>query len=147
VSRRVLDTGVWIAWFADEPLAEVFAPMISDLADVLVPAIVEFEVHRWALRHSDEERAAAYAALLRRAMPVPVDGPLALEAAVLAHRHRLAACDALIYATAQLAGARVVTTDADLEGLPGVDFYAKPGRSETTTKAARAARRKAGAPE
>ncbi len=75
MTTRVLDTGVWIAWFADEPLAEVFAPMIADVANVIVPVIVEFEVHRWALRHTDEERAASYAALLRRGVMVPIDGP------------------------------------------------------------------------
>lgn len=112
------------------------------MEDVIVPAIVEFEVHRWALRHTDEDRAAAYAALLRRASCVPTDGPLALEAAVLAVRYHLAACDALIYATATLSGARLVTTDAEFDGLPGVEFHAKPGRSEETRKARRAAERK-----
>lgn len=142
MERVVLDTGAWIAWFADEPLADIVAPYVAEVEEVIVPAVVEFEVHRWALRHTDDERAAAYAALLRRGTCVPADGPLALEAAVLAVKHGLAACDALIYATATLSDARLVTTDADLDGLPGVEFHAQPGRSEETEKARRAAARK-----
>ncbi len=58
----MLDTGAWIAWFADEPLADAVAPHLARMEDVIVPAVVEFEVYRWALRHTDEDRAAAYAA-------------------------------------------------------------------------------------
>ncbi len=61
---------------------------------------------------------------------------------MFAVRHGLAACDALIYATATLCGARLVTTDADMDGLPGVEFHAQPDRSEDTKKAKRAADRK-----
>ena len=141
--RRVaLDTGAWIAWFADEPLADVIAPYVSLVDEVVVPATVEFEVHRWALRHTDDERAAAYAALLRRGRCIPTDGSLALEAAVLSVRHGLSACDALIYAASTLSGATLITVDADLDGLPDVEFHAQPGRSSETRKARRAERRK-----
>ena len=46
MTRIVLDTGAWIAWFADEPLAEIVAPYVHHVEEVIVPAIVEFEVHR-----------------------------------------------------------------------------------------------------
>ena len=140
--KVALDTGAWIAWFADEPLAVVVAPFLAQVEELIVPAVVEFEVHRWALRHTDEDRAAAYAALLRRGICVAADGPIALEAALLAVKHGLAACDAMIYATAMLSGARLITTDADLDGLPEVEFHPQPGRSEATRKARRASKRK-----
>lgn len=92
-------------------------------------------------RQTDDDRAGSYAALLRRCLLVPLDGPIALEAARLSVLHGLAACDSLIYATATLSGATIVTTDADLDGLPGVEFHAQPGRSVDTKKARRAARR------
>jgi predicted nucleic acid-binding protein len=53
----------------------------------------------------------------RHAEVVPVDESLALEAADLALERGLAMADALIYATARRFGARVVTADADFEGL------------------------------
>ncbi len=59
-------------------------------------------------------------ASMHRARVVPVDVSLALEAADIALAHRLAMADALIYATARHHGARLITGDADFEGLPEV---------------------------
>ena len=56
---------------------------------------------------------------LRRATIAPVDEPLALEAADVSLAHGLAMADSLVYATARRFGARLVTGDADFEGLPG----------------------------
>jgi hypothetical protein len=46
VTRVVLDSGAWIAWFADEPPANVIEPLLNNLDQIVVPAVVEFEVHR-----------------------------------------------------------------------------------------------------
>lgn len=59
-------------------------------------------------------------ASMHRARVVPVDVSLALEAADIALAHRLAMASALTYATARHHGARLITGDADFEGLPGV---------------------------
>ena len=69
-------------------------------------------------RDVSEERALEAVSALRRATIVPVDEPLALEAADLPLAHDLAMADALIYATARRHGARLVTADADFDGLP-----------------------------
>jgi len=69
-------------------------------------------------RDVSEERAIEAVAALRRATVEPVDETLALEAADLSLRHDLAMADAIVYATARRHGARLVTGDADFEGLP-----------------------------
>ena len=56
---------------------------------------------------------------LHRAKIVPVDEPLALEAADISLKLGLAMADALVYATAQRHGATLVSGDADFDGLPG----------------------------
>lgn len=56
---------------------------------------------------------------MRRATIAPVDDSLALEAADLFLAHGLAMADSLVYATARRHGARLVTADADFQGLPG----------------------------
>ena len=48
---------------------------------------------------------------------MPVDESLALEAADLSLARGLAMADAIIYATAQRHGAKLVTADTDFEGL------------------------------
>ena len=70
-------------------------------------------------RDLSEEKAIESVAALQRSRIVEVDTSLALEAAELGFEHRLAMADALIYATARRHGARLVTGDADFDGLPG----------------------------
>ena len=50
---------------------------------------------------------------------VPLSETLALEAADTSLEHALAMADAIVYATARSRLADLVTTDSDLEGLPG----------------------------
>ena len=70
-------------------------------------------------RDLSEERAVEAVAALHRARIVPVDEPLALEAADISLRCGLAMADSIVYATAQRHGATLVTGDADFDGLPG----------------------------
>ncbi len=140
--RVVLDSCGWLAYFADEPHADRFAPYIEGAEPLIVPAIVEFEVHRWALRELGDERALAFAAAMSRHDSVGVDAGLARRAAELAHAHRLAACDALVYAVAEAVGGLLVTSDPDLQGLPLVEFHPKPERDVTSRKAKRGTSRR-----
>lgn len=144
MSKVVLDTCGWLAYFADEPHADVFAPYIEEDGRVVVPAVVEYEVHRWALREVGEEKADAYAAAMSRHEAVPLTAALARRAAELAHVHKLSACDALVYAAAEARGVVLVTADPDLQGLPGVEFHGRPGASAASKKAQRGAARAKG---
>ena len=86
---------------------------------MLVCAIEVYEVYKVIRRDVSEERAVEAVSALRRATIAPVDEPLALEAADVSLTHGLAMADSLVYATARRFGARLVTRDADFEGLPG----------------------------
>lgn len=66
-----------------------------------------------------EERAIEAIAALRGALIAAVDETLALEAADISLKHGLAMADSIIYATARRHDAKLVTGDADFEGLPG----------------------------
>ena len=81
-------------------------------------AIEIYEVYKVIRRDLSEERAVEAVSALRRATIVPVDEPLALEAADLSLAHGLAMADSLVYATARRLQATLVTGDADFEGLP-----------------------------
>jgi predicted nucleic acid-binding protein len=89
---------------------------------LIVSAIEVFEVYKVLRRDFSEERALEAVAAMRRAEVIPVDETLALEAADVALAHRLAMADALVYATAQRAGATLVTGDADFANLPDVEL-------------------------
>ena len=86
---------------------------------LIVSAIEVYEVYKVIRRDLSEERALEAVSAMRRAEIVPVEESLALEAADISLAHRLAMADALVYATAQRRAAKLVTSDADFEGLPG----------------------------
>jgi predicted nucleic acid-binding protein len=85
---------------------------------LLVSAIEVYEVYKVIRRDLSEERALEAVSTLRRATIVPVDAPLALEAADVSLERGLAMADSIVYATARRHGARLVTADIDFEGLP-----------------------------
>ncbi len=105
---------------ADRPLAERFSKYIAGRESLVVSSIQIFEVYRVVRRDVSEERAVEAVSALQAAEIVPVDASLALDAADISLDLNLPMADAIIYATAQLIGATLVTSDADFEGLPGV---------------------------
>lgn len=121
----LVDTCGWIEWLADGPLSEVFSPYLADVSSLLVPTLVQFELYRWLCRERDETLALEAVGVTEQGRVVPLDTSLALFAADLAARHRLAMADACIYATARQNGAELVTADAHFAGLPGVVFLPK----------------------
>ena len=114
----LVDSSGWIEYLADRPRAEAFAPYIEGRERLLVSALEFYEIYKVVRRDLSEERAIEAVAALHRAEIAPVDESLALEAADVALEHGLAMADAIIYATARRFGARLVTADADFEGLP-----------------------------
>lgn len=50
----------------------------------------------------------------------------AVAAAGVAVKHRLAMADAMMYSLALELGATFWTQDVDYQGLPGVNYFAKP---------------------
>jgi predicted nucleic acid-binding protein len=114
----LVDSSGWIEYLADRPHAEAFAPYIEGRKRLLVSAIEFYEIYKVIRRDLSEERAIEAVAALHRAEIAPVDESHALEAADVALDHGLAMADAIIYATARRFGARLVTADADFEGLP-----------------------------
>jgi predicted nucleic acid-binding protein len=59
---------------------------------------------------------------------VPLSESLALAAADTSLEFRLAMADSIVYATARAEDAQLVTSDKDLQGLPGVTYLPKPGK-------------------
>jgi predicted nucleic acid-binding protein len=57
-------------------------------------------------------------ALLRKV--IPLDETVALAAANVSLDHRLTATDAIVYATARVCQAQLVTANTHFRGLPGV---------------------------
>ncbi len=122
---KLPDTCVWVELFADTPTGRRYRNLFTTPEHVLVPTLVLFELRRWALRELGEAETDRVIAATRNAHIVPLGEPIALLAAELTARHKLAALDALIYASALHHQATLVTCDAHFEALPGVEYRAK----------------------
>jgi len=120
---NVVDSSAWISYFTDDKNAEVFAGPIEDLEQLLVPSITLTEVFMFMSRHVGEAVALQSVAHMKQGLTVPLDGSLALDAAVFGLEFKLPLADSIIYATAKKFGARVWTQDSDFRNLPGVEYF------------------------
>jgi predicted nucleic acid-binding protein len=122
---RLVDTSAWIEWLLASATGRVLAADIPERADWLVPTIVQLELAKWLTREAGEDRADQVIAFTQTCRIAPMDTRIALSAAELCSRHRLATADAIVYATALEFGSDLLTCDAHFEGLAAVRFVAK----------------------
>lgn len=122
---KLVDSSGWLEYFTDGPLADDYAAHLEDLSEVLTSVVVLYEVYRWIKRERSEEEALLAVAQIEKTEVVPVTPTLALTAADLGLEHGLAMADAMVYATALLNQANLVTSDADFAHLQGVVYLEK----------------------
>ena len=122
---RVVDSSGWLEFLTDGPLAARYASYLEELDDVLTPTVVVFEVYKWIKRERSEEEALIAAAQIEKTRIVPLTTTVALTAADLGLEHRLAMADSIVYSTALLHQAELVTSDRDFASLPGVEYVAQ----------------------
>lgn len=122
---RVIDTSAWIEWLIDSPVAPRIAADLPDRTRWLVPTIVQLELTKWLIRERGEDASEAVIAFTQDCPVAPLTTGIAIAAAEACRIHRLATADAIVYATAQLAGADLLTCDAHFKGLPGVAYISK----------------------
>ncbi len=122
---NVVDSSAWLAYFADEPTADFFAPAIEDTDSLVVPVVCLYEVFKVLLRESGEDAAFQAVAAMQQGEVVELDASLALEAAKIGLEEGLAFADSIVFAVARQAGATFWTQDAHFSGKAGVQFRAK----------------------
>jgi predicted nucleic acid-binding protein len=116
----LVDSSGWIEYLAARPKAGRFARYIEGDEPLVTSTIQVYEIYKVVRRDISEERAIESVAALRATTVVQLDESLALEAADVSLEQGLAMADAIILATARRYQAKIVTGDADFEGLPGV---------------------------
>lgn len=119
--RNVVDSSGWLEYFVDSDRAQLYAPAIEDLANLIVPTIAIYEVVKKVIRERGEAAAKRAADKMRLARVVGLDAQLALEAA----RFSLPLADSIIYATAVRFKAALWTQDEHFEGLANVRYFRK----------------------
>jgi predicted nucleic acid-binding protein len=122
---RLVDTSAWIEWLTGSPTGKAVMAAIPAREDWLVPTIIQLELAKFLTREIGEDQADQVTAFTQMCRVAPLDTKIALLAAELCAKHKLATADAIVYATALDHGADLLTCDAHFDGLPGVKFIAK----------------------
>lgn len=122
---NVMDSSGWLEYFADGPNADFFAPIIEDLADLLVPTISLYEVFKRVLQQLGEDKALEAVAIMMQGQVVDLDTALAISAAKLSDELKLPMADSIMLATARNHGATLWTQDADFSAIPDVKYKLK----------------------
>ena len=126
---RVIDSSVWIEWLTDTSLGRKLGREIPEKSQCIVPTIVQLELAKWVTREVGEEQADQVIAYLQKCIVVPLDTRIALLAADLHRQYKLATADAVVYATARVLDAELLTCDAHFADLPGVIVVRKNGKT------------------
>jgi toxin FitB len=122
---KVVDSCGWLEYIANGPNADFYEAALLDLPNLVVPPITVFEVYRRLLQQRGAVFANRARDAMRRGRIVQLDADQMCLAAVAAIQHKLAMADAIIWQTAQLQNAELLTQDADLASAPGVTFRKK----------------------
>src|SRR3954452_10573085 len=122
---RLVDTSAWVEWLVAAQVGLLVRDAIPPRSEWVVPTIVQLELMKWLTREVGEDKADEVIAFTQTCQVAPLTTEIALDAAELCARHKLATPDAIIYATARPHGSNLLTCNAHLEGLPGVTYLRK----------------------
>jgi len=123
---NLVDSVGWLAYFMNDSLADAYEPYLIKPDTLISSALNVYEVCRRVENTSGRKFAAEAVAQMQKAAIIPVDDQIATAAVSLSITHHLAMADAIIYATAQLNQATLITSDAHFKGLPDVTFIPHP---------------------
>ena len=121
----LVDTSAWIEWLIGSPAGAAVAKELPERSRWLVPTIVQLELAKWLTREVGEYKADQVAAFTQTCIVADLDTVIALAAADLCVRRKLATADAIVYATARIHRADLLTCDRHFERLPAVRFVPK----------------------
>ena len=123
---NVVDSSGWIEFFLAGPSGPLFKPVIEQRDKLLVPVIALYEVHKILSRKLPAHAVKSALDVMRLGRVLDLTDRRAIAAAEVAIKHRLAMADAVMYSLALEHQATFWTQDVDYQGLPGVNFFAKP---------------------
>lgn len=121
----IVDSCGWLEWFTDGKLADSYKKYLVDQDNILMPAIILYEVYKILKREVGEEKALLAAGYMKNSPVIPLDETLALAAADVALRESLTMADAMIVAAARSNNCKIITSDADLKDQTGVEYIPK----------------------
>ena len=121
----IVDSCGWLEWFTDGKLANQYKEYLSYPDKILMPAIILYEVYKVLKREVGEEKALLAAGYMKSSTVIPLDDTLALVAADIALKEKLAMADAIIVAISRVHDCKIISSDADLKEQFNVNYIPK----------------------
>lgn len=121
----LIDSFGWIEYFGEGPLVDRYVKYIekANPTEYYTPTIVLYEVYKKIKRDVSEERALkAYAYILACTSVVYLTEKIAMVAGEISLKKGLSMADSIVKATAELHGAKIITSDRDFEGLDNIEL-------------------------
>jgi len=118
----LVDSFGWIEYLAGGKLAERYEEYLANLAEVVTPTIVLYEVYKKLRRERKEEEALLVIAQIMKTKVMPLSEEIALSATEVSLKRSLPMADAIVYATAMKEACPVVTSDPHFKGLDDVIY-------------------------
>lgn len=116
----VVDSSGWLEYMTDDLKAAAFGQYLEDEDAIVVPSLVIYEVYKHLAKNRGRALADRFMSQALHSRIMPMDETIALAAANASLDHRLVGADAIIYATARVCQAQLVTSNTHFRGLPGV---------------------------
>lgn len=123
---NVVDSSGWIEFFLAGANGPIFKPVIEQRNQLLVPTIALFEVHKILSRSLKADLVERCLNVMRLGRVLDLTDARAIAASKISKAHSLALADAAMYSMAIEFNAQFWTQDIDYQGLPQVQFFAKP---------------------
>ncbi len=114
-----LDSSAWMAYFFGEPGGRQIAAMVDSNEPILLSVINLAEIYSQFLMKSAADSEEKRMFLMTRCQLADVTDEIAMEAARIKAKHRLALADALLLATGRTHSCPMQTFDSDFQGLKG----------------------------
>ncbi len=118
----MLDSWAWIEYTRISPQSERVRLYIEGDEPAITSAINIAEVYRFFLAKKPRETEHYLSFILARANVIPVDTEIAKTAAKICHEKKMGLADAIVLATAQLKGAKIITGDPDFKNEKNVEL-------------------------
>ena len=116
----VVDSSGWLEYITDDAKAAAFGHYLENKSSVVVQSLIIYEVYKHLAKHRGRALADRFVSQALHRRIVPMDETIAVAAANASLDHRLTGADAIVYATARVCQAQLVTANTHLRGLPGV---------------------------
>ena len=122
---NIVDSSGWLEYFADAANADFFSNAIEDIEDLVVPAIIIYEVFKTVYQQRGEGDALQAVAMMEQGRVVNLDTTLVLSAAKISLDLKIPMADSIILASARSYEATLWTQDVDFKGVAGVEYIEK----------------------